>query len=712
MTLSINRQTSTQNTPPVKPPSRLSSPDDPLAALQELLLGSEVSQCQEMLAYLKSSQTDISNNRQGEPEWLSQLSARLERRLGTQLLFSQGKFSQALGVQIEQIVCHQLKNHLRQGSIEEINAAIATLAEQQPQALATSLAPIVSEAIIGQIQLDRNALSTALAPVIDRAIQNNAEQSGDSMSEAIAPILPPAIAKRIQDKPDEMALAIAPEMAAAFKEQIRISAEAAIDAFYPIIGDTVAKAIAETMREVNDKVENALSFETISRKIRAKIKGVSESELLLAEAAPFSIRMVFLIHKLSGLTIASAQPTENPDDPEFESDMVAGMLTAMRSFVSEYVSAADGNGELNDITYGDSKIFLEVAGHSYLAVVTDGEPSKRYINRTRQVFRAIVRDYDKEIATFEGDRDSIPDGLQQNLATLLDTSGKPPRKGPPALAVIGVLLFGAISIPWGLWEYRNHLDRKATDRLNSALFSTPELSVYGLQAQVRRETIALTGRVPDPTLKTQAEAIVESIEPTLNLDSQIATIDVPPYSGLTAAEVERTVEIFNEREGNAIAAAYDPTGDRGRVSVSGIVANPAEAQQATQAFGKIPGIESVTNTVGTQPMKIDTRIYFKPGSSDIESIDLETKLTWIERWLANNPQKGLEIIGYSDEFGPIEENQQLSLQRALAVKAILLERQIDPARLKVSGKPHAPQDVASDAPSWSKRCVSFFPISQ
>ena len=94
--------------------------------------------------------------------------------------------------------------------------------------------------------------------------------------------------------------------------------------------------------------------------------------------------------------------------------------------------------------------------------------------------------------------------------------------------------------------------------------------------------------------------------------------------------------------------------DRGRVGGTGTVTDASQAQQVTQAFEEIPGVESVTNTVGTQPLKIDTRIYFKPGSAELESIDLETKVTRVKPLLDENPAMRIEIIGYSNEFSPIE----------------------------------------------------------
>ena len=42
-----------------------------------------------------------------------------------------------------------------------------------------------------------------------------------------------------------------------------------VDALYPVIGNTIAKYMAEAVRDINRKVENTLSFEGIRRKVRA-----------------------------------------------------------------------------------------------------------------------------------------------------------------------------------------------------------------------------------------------------------------------------------------------------------------------------------------------------------------------------------------------------------------------------------------------------------
>jgi hypothetical protein len=62
--------------------------------------------------------------------------------------------------------------------------------------------------------------------------------------------------------------------------------------------------------------------------------------------------------------------------------MIGGMLTAIRSFVNEWISSSGNTSELDEIDYGRSKIMLEVAGYCYLAVVVDGESGRSQIANT------------------------------------------------------------------------------------------------------------------------------------------------------------------------------------------------------------------------------------------------------------------------------------------------------------------------------------------
>ncbi|NEO01250.1 MAG: hypothetical protein F6K50_39340, partial [Moorea sp. SIO3I7] len=233
----------------------------------------------------------------------------------------------------------------------------------QPQELINLLLPVMAKLLDLTVAQFSTSVTDSLTPIIDEVIDHRTQQDKVCVGEAIAPAVPIAISSRIMECPEEVGFAIAPEMAAAIRQQIIIERDAMVNALYPVIGSTISTYLAEEIRAINEKLENALSVEAIKRKIRAKVQGVSEAELLFREVMLFRARAIFLIHKDSGLVIAEVQPS---DSQHLESDMVAGMLTAIRSFVNDCIAQSGDVAEIDAIDYGTSKIILEVEGYCYL----------------------------------------------------------------------------------------------------------------------------------------------------------------------------------------------------------------------------------------------------------------------------------------------------------------------------------------------------------
>ena len=156
-----------------------------------------------------------------------------------------------------------------------------------------------------------------------------------AIGKAIAPEIALALQEQSRIKRDSLSRVLGPEMGKAIKVQIHEEKDAMIDALYPVIGNTISKYMVEMVASINEQVETALSFEGILRRIRAKIQGISEAELILKEAIDFKVQALFLIQKSSGLIIWEAQPS-----PPFrlDSDLVAGMLTAIREFATDCVT--------------------------------------------------------------------------------------------------------------------------------------------------------------------------------------------------------------------------------------------------------------------------------------------------------------------------------------------------------------------------------------
>ncbi|TAF38008.1 MAG: BON domain-containing protein [Oscillatoriales cyanobacterium] len=641
------------------------------------------------------------------------------------------------GSQISDI--EQVKNLLAENDLPAVRRLMTTIDEKlgklehqlyDPQELIALMLPWIAEILSRKITESKEEVVNAIVPIIDEVIRAKTQENKQAMSSAIAELLPDALAQQIQNSPADIAKAIAPEIGMAIKEQIRLDQESIaqalgpemgkaitaqieferdsmVDALYPVIGSTISKYMAEAIKTINEKVSNTLSVEGVKRKIRSKVQGVSEAELILQESIPFTVQAVFLIHKASGLVISEAQQL---GDYQLESEMVAGMLTAISSFVNDCIVRPGQISELNQIEYGESKIMLEVAGYCYLAAVIKGEPPRNFIKKMRETVSTIIINYGKSINQFNGNPRTISDDLHALLLGLLakfTTEPQTPAKLPLALAGLSLALLSLMVVPWGMYQYRSNIDRRLADNATLALGSTPELAVYRLNVSVEGKTLKLTGKLPNPELRVKAGQIAASTAPNLKLDNQIVAVDLPPDPVLTKAEVQRITAVLNRLWGVSISSRY---GDR-RVTVEGIVTEPGDVQKITQSFKQIPGVQSVISTVKLEPLKITSRIYFEPGTAKLDSTYQETIVN-IRDFLRQHPQKSIKIIGHSDRTGEVVLNQQLSLRRAATVRDALVLQGADPQRLQVVASNSPPVDVAQNQPLLLSRCVLFEPITK
>jgi len=619
---------------------------NPLAQLQQLIVPAEVFEFEKELKLLQQNMAGIEQKVSNRKELLSMVERSLTEIVKNQVAIEDSEIKKAIAsIVTEEIssskqqwqkemkraiapmVATAIKKNVREnpGEIakaiapeiaeaieastkqnkEEMEAVIAPIVrltigkyiKASPVEIARAIAPEIAQAVQEQNRLDGEAMVKALSPTIDRMIQNKIVEDKKSMSEAIAPVISPAITQQIKVAPEEVANAIAPEIATAVKKQIKLERTAMIDALYPIIGNTISKYIGETIRDINRKIENALTPKVITRKIWAKLQGVSEAELMLAEEMPFSTRAIFLIHKASGLVISEVQ---QPEGPRLESDLVAGMLTAIRSFVGEYFAQSGKDSEIDEINYGNDKIILEVAGSCYLAVAIEGEPGKQYIGKMRQTLSQILLNYGQPIEEFKGKLETIPQQVHRELQELVISkeSNIGPQQ-PPVLQAIGLALAALIVLPVGIHQHRNGVDRRQAAVVADALAATPSLSVYRLHVEVDRGNLKLTGRVPSKYLQQKAEEIATSVAPSLELENNIIAVEVPPDPQQTAAELDRVTIVLNQIDGIAITTDYA----EGQVTVTGVVVNRTEAQKIAQALQQIPGVKLVLVDLSLPPEK-------------------------------------------------------------------------------------------------------------
>lgn len=140
-----------------------------------------------------------------------------------------------------------------------------------------------------------------------------------------------------------------------FVKVLHNSKEQVVDMLGPHVGKLIRKFIRSEMERIT---------ETINQKRRA-IFSFDFLKKNKEKAANGQLEEVFVIHKDSGLVIG-----EYGNEDTIEPDLVASMLTAIKSFVQ--TAFGDGDSDLESLEYGDYTILLFNFEQFYFALITEG----------------------------------------------------------------------------------------------------------------------------------------------------------------------------------------------------------------------------------------------------------------------------------------------------------------------------------------------------
>ena len=187
----------------------------------------------------------------------------------------------------------------------------------------------------------------------------------DHLSEKIDPIINDKLTQFVQEMPQTLG----PTITEVLKEEIKNSQDAVVEALFPIIGKMIKKYIQHEIRvlseNINKQVNSAFSFKSLRRKLKSRATGVSEVDLILQDQLNPVIEQLMVIEKGSGLLISKYSRTQN-----IEEDMVAGMLTAIKSFAEDAFNVQ--NQEIQNIEYDLYHIHIQNFSSYYIAVVISG----------------------------------------------------------------------------------------------------------------------------------------------------------------------------------------------------------------------------------------------------------------------------------------------------------------------------------------------------
>ena len=160
----------------------------------------------------------------------------------------------------------------------------------------------------------------------------------------------PIIEERLEELKRNFPEVFGDIMTKTIKKQISESKTEMVDALYPIIGKLIKKYIQKEIEALVDRID-----QTVNKTFRISFKGKKKKEEDLTDAIrdvlPAQLNDVFVIENESGLLLGSYSKYSVVDK-----DMIAAMLTAIKSFVED--AFKNKNQNLEWIEYETYKVYL------------------------------------------------------------------------------------------------------------------------------------------------------------------------------------------------------------------------------------------------------------------------------------------------------------------------------------------------------------------
>ncbi len=188
------------------------------------------------------------------------------------------------------------------------------------------------------------------------------------LSEKVNPIIEQHLEFLKSEFPDAYRTAVGRQIDA----RLELFKDEMIGHMYPEMGKIVRKYVTHQFQLLKERIDgtvrNTFSLKTVKRKFKATFLGIDESDLVLTGADSIKIEEIYVIQRNSGLLLGKAAREEVLDQ-----DVVAGMLTAIKSFVED--AFRRDSEDLEMIQYGSYKIFIQNFHSYYIAVAMQGSLS-------------------------------------------------------------------------------------------------------------------------------------------------------------------------------------------------------------------------------------------------------------------------------------------------------------------------------------------------
>ncbi len=245
----------------------------------------------------------------------------------------------------------------------------------------------LKDILLDEERFSRNELGERV-DVLDEQLNNT-----DELRKKLKPILVDQVTYLRKNFPN----LFGEVMVDSIKTQIRDSQDEMVDALYPIMGKMIKKYIAREMKLLSERIDKQLkktfSWSGWMTRFRGWFGGVSEGDMVLRNLIKAEIEEIFVVQQNSGLLLGSYS-IHNTLDKE----MIAGMLTAIKSFVND--AFVFGKQELETIEYENYELIIKNLESFYIVVVASGVVDEAFKNDLDDVLldfsEVVLKKYHRE----------------------------------------------------------------------------------------------------------------------------------------------------------------------------------------------------------------------------------------------------------------------------------------------------------------------------
>lgn len=260
--------------------------------------------------------------------------------------------------------------------------------------------------------------------------------------------------------------------------------ETVVNAVFPVIGPAIRKSLQEAMRQLSADIDRrlnaALSAQSWQWRIEAWRSGVPYAQVALRHALDGKVEHLFLIQPESGLLLGHLNV---PGVPELDADAIAGMFTAIQSFVRDSVQASEGG--IATATVGDYQLHVSEGPQARLVAFVRGVAPSDLPQRLQELNEALHARFGNALDESAGAAgDGVLEAPQLDALNASEATAVPkaqshaPRYvlGGAGLVVAGLLLW------WALGGVRWH---RQVEEIRAQLAAMPGVVVTQLDDGAR-----------------------------------------------------------------------------------------------------------------------------------------------------------------------------------------------------------------------------------